>query len=147
MASSQYADSTRTRRCVNSVLSGLAGRWEQTFPKQFLLFDFRCFERPIYPAMAMGCRALPSILCVDVEITASRPLMATAWGELSWHKEAEVLCSHWVPDVRLFLAAGVVPALGWVWKKGFGQLKAGWRKGIRPGCSSVRYRIFLQQRP
>lgn len=37
--------------------------------------------------MAMSCRALPSILCVDVEIAASRPPMVTAWGELSWHKE------------------------------------------------------------
>lgn len=58
-----------------------------------------------------------------------------------------MLHSHLVPDVCLFLATGVMPALGRVWKKGFGQLKAGWESGIRPGCSSVSYRIFLQQKP
>lgn len=40
-----------------------------------------------------------------------------------------MLYSHLVPDVCLFLATGVMPALGWVWKKGFGQLKAGWEEG------------------
>lgn len=55
---------------------------------------------------------------------------------------------HWhlVPDVYLFLTAGVMPALEWVWKKGFGQLNAGRGREVRPGSSSVPYRIFLQQK-
>lgn len=47
---------------------------------------FCCSVTPIYPAMAMSCRDLPPILCVEVEIAASRTSMVTAWGELSWHK-------------------------------------------------------------
>lgn len=47
---------------------------------------FCCPVTPIYPAMAMSCRDLPPILCVEVEIAASRTSMVTAWGELSWHK-------------------------------------------------------------
>lgn len=78
---------SKQQHVVNSVFPGLAGRWEQTFLKQFLVFLAFVALRPIYPATAMSCRALPSILCVDVEIAASRPLMVTAWGELSWHKE------------------------------------------------------------
>lgn len=57
-----------------------------------------------------------------------------------------MLSSHLVPDVCLFLATGVMPALGWVWKKGFGQLEAGWGRGVWPGYSSIPYRI-LQQKP
>lgn len=47
---------------------------------------FCCSVRPIYPAMAMSCRDFPPILCVEVEIAASRASMVTALGELSWHK-------------------------------------------------------------
>lgn len=31
-----------------------------------------------------------------------------------------------VPDVCLFLAAGIMPAVGWVWKKGFGDKGQSW---------------------
>lgn len=87
MGSSQNTDSIRTARCINSVFPGLAGRWEQTSLKQLLPFLAFVALWPIYPAMAMSYRALPSIPCVHVEIAASRPPMVTAWGELSWHKE------------------------------------------------------------
>lgn len=77
------------------------------FPYTIPAFSgFCCSKKTIYLAMAMSCRALPSILCVDMEIAASRPPMVTAWGELSWHKECRsaslafgarclLICGYW----------------------------------------------------
>lgn len=103
--------------------------------------------RPIYSAMAMSCRDLPSILCVDVETASSRPLMVTAWGELSWHKE------YWSASLafgaRCLLISGCWSnaSSGVGVEKGIWAVKSRMGKRVRPGCSSVPYRIFLQHKP
>lgn len=114
------------KKSVNSVFAGLAGRWEQTFLMQFLLFLLWDPSTQQWQWAVESCH--PS--CVWMW---KQHLPGHWWWQPGENylgtRSTEVLHSHLVPDVCLYLAAGVMPALGWVWKKGFGQLKAGWGRG------------------